>query len=638
MKESHHLWETVACFVFLSVFTSACVNHITEDTSEVTVNDGNIPFKFIADIHESTNTRVSNNKFEAEDAVGMFALAGTTTMKEERYADNIRFVRTSSSEFSSDESVYYPDDGVTLKLISYYPYYPEGVAIGESTMPVAIATNQGVPADYSHSDFLIATKENVIASKNAVPLTYNHKFFRLKITLIPREGEDVEKMLMSNPTLSVSGFYTKAIYDFQKESFSGYSSDEGEIIPAGEWEIKDERLVGKELILIPQETTEGAQYIIMEAGGKPYLIYLPSTLQLKSGKQRELEVAFLANEDVLMSKVSGDINDWEGTAKDQTESQTLHKYVDVSKLTFEKSNVCKVLHGRKQVAEICKEYLVTPEFSSEAIIAYPMKDDNTADLSQGIVVQLLGQPSNASTHGGTVSWNIKNHSMTYIAGTLPVRNNVYVKKDGKISLSISVKDEVLPVMTLDDVVRDVRGAIFCNYPLVKIGTQYWMRNNLEASLYADGNEIPKLSTVTESAVGYLQSETKHCYYTAITALSNNLLPAHWSIPNWGDWNILKAYLKEDASLLKAGTWLPLKEGEAVQPATDLSGFNGISVGMYVVQFHSDYEGKHLGYWTLDNLNAAMAEKVFYMKSNTNLIEESNAGIDTKAFAIRCIRK
>lgn len=31
-------------------------------------------------------------------------------------------------------------------------------------------------------------------------------------------------------------------------------------------------------------------------------------------------------------------------------------------------------------------------------------------------------------------------------------------------------------------------------------------------------------------------------------------------------------------------------------------------------------------------------KVFYMKSDTNIIEESNAGIDTKAFAIRCIRK
>lgn len=638
MKESHRLWEAVACFVFLSVFTSACVNHITEETEGTTVGEEYIPFTFVAGIHEATNTRVANNQFEAEDVVGLFALAGSTTMNEERYADNLRFVRSSTNEFLSDESVYYPDDGVTLKLISYYPYRAEGVAMGESTMPVAVAASQNLPADYSHSDFLIAVKENVIASKTAVPLMYNHKFFRLKITLIPGEGEDVENLLMSNPTLAVNGFYSKAIYDFQKETFSGYSDDEKEITPAGEWEIIDERLVGKELILIPQEATEGVQYIVLEVGGKPYLVYLPSTLELKSGKQRELEITFVTSEDVLMSKVNGEIGDWEGTDKDQTESQTLHKYVDVSKLTFDKSNVYKVLHGKKQVAEICKEYLVTPGFSSEAIVAYPMKADATVDLTQGKVVQLMGQPSGSSIHGGTVSWNEENHSLNYVAGTLSIRNNVYMMKDGRISLSITSNDEVLPVLVLSDVVRDVRGGGSPNYPLVKIGTQYWMRSNLNVTLYADGNEIPKLDVVTSDATGYLKSDNGNCYYTATTALSDNLLPAHWSIPNWEDWNILKAYLKDDASLLKAGTWLPLTVDEAVQPATNLSGFNGISVGMYVGKFQANYEGKHLGYWTLDNQNTAIAEKVFYMKSSTNLIEESNAGIDTKAFAIRCIRK
>lgn len=42
--------------------------------------------------------------------------------------------------------------------------------------------------------------------------------------------------------------------------------------------------------------------------------------------------------------------------------------------------------------------------------------------------------------------------------------------------------------------------------------------------------------------------------------------------------------------------------------------------------------------TLDNANAAIDIKVFYLKSDTDIIEESNAGVDTKAFAIRCIRK
>lgn len=87
------------------------------------------------------------------------------------------------------------------------------------------------------------------------------------------------------------------------------------------------------------------------------------------------------------------------------------------------------------------------------------------------------------------------------------------------------------------------------------------------------------------------------------------MPTHWSIPNWEDWNILKDYLKGEASLLKSGTWLPLKTEGQVQPATNLSGFNGIPVGMYVGAFQADYENKHLAYWTLDNTNATIDTKV-----------------------------
>lgn len=634
MKVFSNLQKGVSFFVLFTALLTACVNHISEEEGEI-INNGDIPLKFVADIHEVVNTRVANNSFEEGDEVGLFALAGNTTMQEERYADNLHFVRSSNGEFVADESVYYPDDGVTLNLISYYPYQEEGVAMGESTMQVSVATSQNKQADYSHSDFLIASKEDVLASKEAIALTYNHQFFRLKVALVPGEGENVEDMLSAKPTLSVNGFYTKAIYDFQKEIFSAYS-EEKEITPAGEWEIKGNRLVGKELILIPQEATVGYQYIMLEAGGKSYTSLLPSTLQLKSGKQRELEITFVADEDVLMSKVSGEIGDWDGTETDQAESVTLHKYVDVSKLTFEKSDVYRVLNGGKKVAEICKEYLVTPEFSSQAIVAYPMKEDGSVDLSQGIVAQLPGK--SGKVHGGSVSWNMDDNSLMYVAGNLAARNNVYVMADGKISLSVAVADNVLSVLALEDIVRDVRGGMIHNYPLVKIGTQYWMRDNLETALYVNGDELTKLDAVTENAVGYLQSDAEHYFYTANVALSANFLLAHWNIPNWEDWDILNAYLKEDASLLKSGTWLPLKTGETAQPANNLSGFNAAPVGMWVEPNQNIFEGKHLAYWTLDDTNAAIADDVFYLKSDANTIERSAPGVEKKAFAIRCIRK
>lgn len=113
MKLFYNLQRGVGLFVFCTILLSACVNHISEE-EEDSVNNGDIPLKFIADIRESVGTRMANNNFAEGDEVGLFALAGTTTMQEERYVDNLHFIRSSNGEFESNESVYYPDDGVTL--------------------------------------------------------------------------------------------------------------------------------------------------------------------------------------------------------------------------------------------------------------------------------------------------------------------------------------------------------------------------------------------------------------------------------------------------------------------------------------------------------------------------------------------
>ncbi len=196
---------------------------------------------------------------------------------------------------------------------------------------------------------------------------------------------------------------------------------------------------------------------------------------------------------------------------------------------------------------------------------------------------------------------------------------------------------MLQVLALDDVARDVRGGVIHNYPLVKIGTQYWMRNNLEAALFANGDEIPKLNEVTENAVGYLLSCTNNYLYTASVALSPDFLPLHWNIPNWEDWNILNSYLKGDVSLLKSGEWVSI-DGAEVLPVNNYSGFNGLPVGMYSYPDLSVLEGKFLGYWTLDDTNTEMAESVFFLKSNANTMETATSAVERKAFSIRCIRK
>ena len=65
-----------------------------------------------------------------------------------------------------------------------------------------------------------------------------------------------------------------------------------------------------------------------------------------------------------------------------------------------------------------------------------MKEDGSVNLSQGIVAQLLGK--SGKVNGGSVSWNMEDHSLTYVDGTLLARNNVYVLADGTISLSVAI--------------------------------------------------------------------------------------------------------------------------------------------------------------------------------------------------------
>jgi len=47
-------------------------------------------------------------------------------------------------------------------------------------------------------------------------------------------------------------------------------------------------------------------FITFPIASKQYISLLPSTLNLQEGKQRELEITFVAAEDILMNKVSGD--------------------------------------------------------------------------------------------------------------------------------------------------------------------------------------------------------------------------------------------------------------------------------------------------------------------------------------------
>ena len=76
MKVFHYLPKNIGSFAIFSILLTACVNHISEE-NEAIIADGNIPLKFVTDIHELINTRIVGNSFEEGEGVGLFALAGS---------------------------------------------------------------------------------------------------------------------------------------------------------------------------------------------------------------------------------------------------------------------------------------------------------------------------------------------------------------------------------------------------------------------------------------------------------------------------------------------------------------------------------------------------------------------------------
>ena len=257
---------------------------------------------------------------------------------------------------------------------------------------------------------------------------------------------------------------------------------------------------------------------------------------------------------------------------------------------FSTSNVYKVMDGNKQVAQITKELLRSVGLvNAQAIVIYPVENDIVA-LNKGYVAQILlenkdltdatftYQSPTEAIHGGIVSFDIANNKISgYVAGTEanPV-TIVYMPGDvgmGPEEVPGSKTTTVEPHLIID-----VRGTERNEYPIVKIGAQYWMGKNLStiyynsnksfASIptnkstsadrlaanyavygYADGASTDPIAIARKAKYGLLYSYLAiGGFSTVATAdfagndIIDNLSPTDWSVPTSNDRDALQGYI------------------------------------------------------------------------------------------------
>jgi uncharacterized protein (TIGR02145 family) len=207
-------------------------------------------------------------------------------------------------------------------------------------------------------------------------------------------------------------------------------------------------------------------------------------------------------------------------------------------------------------------------------------------------------------------------------------------------------DPVVPVLETGTV-TDIEGNV---YQTVKIGTQWWMSENLKTTRFNDGTSIPLVedyqlwsNIFNEPAPAFCWFDNTISYKETYGALYNwhavntgVLAPAGWHVPTDAEWTILTTFLGgEDVAsgkMKEAGTthWTIPNTG-----ATNSCGFNALPAGWR----HTNGMFKELAigtyFWANSSANAGDAWNRYLNYSNDYIIRAD--WFQSYGYSVRCVK-
>lgn len=598
-------------FCCMSLGNTACVNRIDEE-SEAEIEEGTTPITFSIKM-EKASTKVTNTAFEKGDRMGLFATTSSGSIKGKRYIDNLALEYTEGSTLVPKKTVFYPEGDVSLDFISYHPYQTEGVAAGTPVLPVSVQIDQSNEKNRAQSDFLVAKAQGITSKTKSVTLEFQHKLSKLAISLTPDASNSANDLLKANPRIIATGLKTSADYNLEDGTFSNLTGTQ-DIIASGEWSVKDNKLTGKEFIIIPQTINDGKQSFIMEWSGRIYSCAIPE-VEMSSSTQCIINISAMQSNSNVLSSFAGKIKEWSSLPPIDTDNMEDYTAIHISALSFSLSNVYRIYHEGIPIAEVCKEYLKSASLTSRAVIAYPIGENEKTDLSNGVILQLADRKDTIC--GGRISWNTDDYGFTYTKGEYTGIDKLYIDNNHKLLLD--KPENAIKVNVACYTLRDIRKGVSTEYPIVKIGAQYWMGKELHATTYRDG--APLKNRVT-------WEQTK----PDITSRTNMTFILQWRIHTGrragsrGLENSIgcrlgtaENYTGNDASILKAGEWQAMVSGE-VAPVNNHTRFNAFPVGMWYNKGHNS-PNKMTAFWSWDHTKHTLSEStIIFSAKATSLYQ------------------
>lgn len=208
-------------------------------------------------------------------------------------------------------------------------------------------------------------------------------------------------------------------------------------------------------------------------------------------------------------------------------------------------------------------------------------------------------------------------------------------------------------------VTDIEGN---EYPVIKIGGQYWMGANLRTTKLNDGTDIYKVESLDEWPVTDKAAYTVYnldfadnpdrwgLLYNRFCVEYEKLCPEGWHVPTTTDWDLLgtsQGGTPDEASCFADVTEdLKSSDGWSGFPGTNATGFDGYPVGYlfsYVQSWNGDdpvyysgfgYNGETAGWWSTSGY---WAESVFFrafVSYGYNM--ERFSATSTNAYPVRCV--
>jgi uncharacterized protein (TIGR02145 family) len=195
-----------------------------------------------------------------------------------------------------------------------------------------------------------------------------------------------------------------------------------------------------------------------------------------------------------------------------------------------------------------------------------------------------------------------------------------------------------------------------SYLIVQIGEQWWMAENLRATLYANGDSIQHLpeavqwDTAATGAYCFYDNDTSHIrtygmlYNWHVAMDERGVCPENWHVPTDLEWIKLEKYLGMSSSEADRMTaWRGTNEGDKLKAerfnGNNSSGFNALATGYRDPAGVYKAMGTDNDYWTSTAYsNDGSIEGVLHGLLDSKSTVVRNFHVPGYGFCIRCVRE